>query len=297
MMDENRAPKGYEGVSLIKEEIIARLQKNFPQFTRSQRHIADYLLAHPDRVAFLTASRLGRELSVSESTVVRFAVALGYSGYPEMQKDVQEIIRNKLSTAERMKLSVGDKNILAKIIRTDMQNLQLTLEEISQEEFNRAVSAIHQARRIYVAGLRSAASLAHFLGFYLDLVLKNTTVLKDMETMLEDLITLNEKDLVIGISFHRYTRRVVEFLCGARERGAKVIALTDSVLSPLAQNADITLLARSDINSFIDSFVAPLSIINALIVAVSEKDREGVLNTLSELEDVWKKLGVYYNNV
>lgn len=297
MMDENRAPKGHEGVSLIKEEIIARLQKNFPQFTRSQRHIADYLLAHPDRVAFLTASRLGRELGVSESTVVRFAVALGYSGYPEMQKDVQEIIRNKLSTAERMKLSVGDKNILAKIIRTDMQNLQLTLEEISQEEFNRAVSAIHQARRIYVAGLRSAASLAHFLGFYLDLVLKNTTVLKDMETMLEDLITLNEKDLVIGISFHRYTRRVVEFLGGARERGAKVIVLTDSVLSPLAQNADITLLARSDINSFIDSFVAPLSIINALIVAVSEKDREGVLNTLSELENVWKKLGVYYNNV
>ncbi|MEW6274109.1 MAG: MurR/RpiR family transcriptional regulator [Bacillota bacterium] len=296
-MGESRAPKGHEGVSLIKEEIIARLQKNFPQFTKSQRHIADYLLAHPDRVAFLTASRLGRELGISESTVVRFAVALGYSGYPEMQKDVQEIIRNKLSTAERMKLSVGDKNILAKIIRTDMQNLQLTLEEISQEDFNRAVEAIHRARRIYVAGVRSAAALAHFLSFYLDLVLKNKTIINDIEAMFEDLITISREDLVIGISFHRYTRRVVEFLSCARERGAQIIALTDSVLSPLAQSADITLLARSDINSFIDSFVAPLSVINALLTAVSEKDREGVLHTLSEMESLWKQLGVYYNHV
>ena len=281
---------------MIKEEIIARLQKNFPRFTKSQRNIADYLLAHPDRVAFLTASRLARELGISESTVVRFAVALGYSGYPEMQKDVQEIIRNKLSTAERMKLSVGDKNILTKIIRTDIQNLQLTLEEISQEDFSRAVEAIHQARRIYVAGLRSAAALAHFLGFYLDLVLKNKTVIKDIEVMFEDLITIGTEDLVIGISFHRYTWRVVEFLSCARERGAQVIALTDSVLSPLAQSADITLLTRCDINSFIDSFVAPLSVINALITAVSEKDRESVLNTLSEMEILWKKLGVYYNH-
>lgn len=248
-------------------------------------------------MAFLTASRLGRELGVSESTVVRFAVMLGYSGYPEMQKDVQDIIRNKLNTAERMKLSVGYKNILEKIIRTDMQNLQLTLEEISREDFNRAVEAIRRARKIYVVGLRSAASLAHFLGFYLNLILKNITVIKDMETVFEELVNINNKDLVIGISFHRYTRRTVEFLNLAREKGAQVIAFTDSVISPLAEYAHILLTARSDINSFIDSFVAPLSVINAILVAVSEKDKENVVHNLSELESIWNKMGIYYNHL
>jgi DNA-binding MurR/RpiR family transcriptional regulator len=276
------------------KNIVSRLQENVGQFSKSQKLIGDYLLAHPDRVAFLTAVKLARELGVSESTVVRFAVALGYEGYPEMQRDVQEIIRHKLSAVDRMKMSVRDNNLLETVIHTDMQNLALTLEEISYEGFAAAVSAIAGARNICVVGLRSAAAPAQFLGFYLDLLLRNTRVIRDSETVFEGLTTLDGQDLVIGISFPHYTRRTVEILGYARERGAKIVAITDSVLSPLARYADVTLTARSDINSFIDSFVAPLSIINALIVAVSEKDREGVLHTLAGLDELWSRFKIYY---
>jgi len=275
------------------KNIVTRLQENVGQFSRSQKVIADYLLAHPDRVAFLTAAKLARRLAVSESTVVRFAVALGYEGYPDMQRDVREIVRDKLSAVDRMKMPVGD-NVLDQVIRTDIENLRLTLEEISYDSFDGAVSAIARARNIYVVGLRSAAALAHYLGFYLDLLLKNTRTIKDSETVYEGLATLTEEDLVIGISFPHYTRMTVEILGYARERKAGIVAITDSVLSPLARYADITLTARSDINSFIDSFVAPLSIINAVIVAVSGKDREGALKTLAELDELWQRMKIYY---
>lgn len=273
--------------------IVARLQKNVGQFSKSQKVIGDYLLAHPDRVAFLTAGKLARRLGVSESTVVRFAVALGYEGYQDMQRDVQEIIRHKLSAVDRMKMPVGD-NVLEQVIHTDIENLTLTLEEISYDGFDRAVTAITGARNIFVAGLRSAAALAHYLGFYLDLLRKNTRIIRDSDAVFENMTTLTEHDLVIGISFPHYTRATLEILSYAREHKARIIVITDSVLSPLAQYADVTLTARSDINSFIDSFVAPLSIINAIIVAVSEKDREGVLRTLGELDELWGRLKVYY---
>ncbi|WP_051276640.1 MurR/RpiR family transcriptional regulator [Desulfovirgula thermocuniculi] len=274
-------------------EIIAKLKENLPRFTKSQRLIAEYLLAHPDRVAFLTASRLARELRVSESTVVRFAIALGYDGYADMQKDVQEIIRNRLTTAERMNLSLGNGNILDKVINNDIQNLKITLEEISREDFEKAVSAIYLARRIYVVGLRSAAALAHFFAFYLQMVLKKPVIRCNPDTIFENLISIDEQDLVIGISFHRYTKQTVEFLKLAKEKGAKTMAITDSLLSPLITHADAFLLARTDINSFIDSFVAPLSIINALIVAISERQRDETLHTLAELESIWSKVNVY----
>ncbi len=280
-------------------DLLSRIKANNKKFSLSQRVIAEYLLNHSDKAAFFTAANLGKAAGVSESTVVRFANFLGYDGYPALQRDLQDGIRNKLTTVNRLKKSIKSvnrgENILYEVLCNDMENINDTMNNISLDSFNKFVEKMLKADNIYIVGLRTAASLAYFMGFTLHLILKNvTTITFGVSDLFERLININEKDLLIGITFPRYTLQTVEIMEYAQKKGAKTAAITDSVMSPLAQLADVSLFANSNLNSFIDSFTAPLSVINALVTAVGVKKRRETLEYLSELEEVWKKYNVFY---
>jgi len=280
-------------------DLSSRIKANNKKFSPSQRLIAEYLLNHSDKAAFFTAANLGKAVGVSESTVVRFANFLGYDGYPALQRDLQDGIKNKLTTVNRLKKSIksvnAGENVLYQVLRNDMENINNTMNNISLDSFNKFVEEMLKADNIYIVGLRTAASLAYFMGFTLHLILKNvTTITFGVSDLFEKLININEKDLLIGISFPRYTLQTVEIMEYAQKKGAKTVAITDSVMSPLAQLADVSLFANSNLNSFIDSFTAPLSIINALVTAVGVKKRGETLEYLAELEEVWEKYNVFY---
>lgn len=280
-------------------DLQSRIKNNFKNFSESQILIAEYLLHHSDKAAFFTAANLGKVTGVSESTVVRFANFLGYDGYPALQRDLQDRIKNKLTTVNRLKKSIrrvnGGENILYEVLRNDVKNINKTMNNISLESFDKFVEEMLKANNIYIVGLRTAASLAYFMGFTLHLLLKNvTTITFGVSDLFERLINLNEKDLLIGISFPRYTLQTVEIMEYAKKKGAKTAAITDSVISPLAQLADISIFANSSLNSFIDSFAAPLSLVNALVTAVGVKKRGKTLDSLAELEEIWKKYNVFY---
>ncbi len=280
-------------------DLPSRIKINNKKFSPGQRVIAKYLLNHPDEAAFFTAANLGKATGVSESTVVRFANVLGYDGYPALQRDLQDGIKNKLTTVNRLKKSIKSikrgENILYEVLSNDMENIDDTMNNISLDSFNKFVEEMIKADNIYIVGLRTAASLAYFMGFTLHLILKNvTTITFGVSDLFERLININEKDLLIGITFPRYTLQTVEIMEYAKKKGAKTAAITDSVMSPLAQLADVSLFASSNLNSFIDSFTAPLSIINALVTAVGVKKRGETLEHLAELEKVWKKYNVFY---
>ncbi len=280
-------------------DLQSRIKDNFKDFSEGQILIAEYLLNHSDKAAFFTAANLGKVVGVSESTVVRFANFLGYDGYPALQRDLQNRIKNKLTTVNRLKKSIrsvnGGENILYEVLRNDMENINKTMNDISLESFDKFIEEMLKANSIYIVGLRTAASLAYFMGFTLNLLLKNvTTITFGVSDLFERLININEKDLLIGISFPRYTLRTVEIMEYAKKKGAKTAAITDSVMSPLAQLADISVLANSNLNSFIDSFTAPLSLVNALVTAVGIKKRGKTLDSLAELEEIWKKYNVFY---
>lgn len=280
-------------------DLPSRIKHNFKNFSPSQKLIATYLLNQSDKAAFFTAADLGKAVGVSESTVVRFANFLGYDGYPALQRDLQDGIKNKLTTVNRFKKSInsvnGGENILHEVLRNDMENINNTMNNISLDSYNKFVEEMIKADNIYIVGLRTATSLAYFMGFTLHLILKNvTTITFGVSDLFERLININEKDLLIGISFPRYTLQTVEIMEYAKKKGAKTAAITDSVMSPLAQLADVSLFANSNLNSFIDSFTAPLSVINALVTAVGVKKRGETLEYLAELEEVWKKYNVFY---
>lgn len=280
-------------------DLTSRIKDNFKKFSEGQKLIATYLLKHSDKATFFTAANLGKVVGVSESTVVRFADFLGYEGYPALQKDLQNRIKNKLNTVNRLKKSIKTANsgesILYEVFRNDMENIHNTLNNISPESFDKFVEEMLKANSIYIVGLRTAASLAYFMGFTLHLLLKNvTTITFGVSDLFERLININKKDLLIGISFPRYTLQTVEIMEYAKKKGAKTAAITDSVISPLAQLADISIFANSNLNSFIDSFTAPLSLINALVTAVGIKKRGKTLDSLAELEEIWKKYNVFY---
>ena len=267
-------------------------------FSKGQKRIASYILESYDKAAFMTASRLGKTVNVSESTVVRFAVELGYDGYPAMQKALQEMIRNKLTTIQRIEVSndrIGDQDVLSKVLQSDIEKIRMTIEETNRENFNETVDAIVAAKRIYIIGVRSSAALSGFLTFYFNLIFENVVQISanTVSEMFEQMLRVNREDVVIGISFPRYSSRTVKAMRFARDRGAMVIALTDSEASPLAGIAQHTLLAKSDIASFVDSLVAPLSLINALIVAVGRKKNEDLARTFSTLEKIWDEYDVY----
>ena len=278
----------------------ARIKKAFGELSGAQRALAEFILSNYEQAAFLTAARLGALVGVSESTVVRFAYTLGYQGWPELQGVLQEMVKNRLSTAARLRLSAapvaGEKESVAReILTTDLENLRRTLQELKEEDFDAVVDAVIAARDIYVLGSRSAHSLALFLAFYLQMIGKRVRVVpQGVSSIFEELATVRPEDLVIGISFPRYTRLTVQGFEYARARGARMLALTDSILSPLAPLADITLTAQSNLGSFIESFAAPLSVINALVTAVGRRDKEKTLACLDELEEVAARHSIFY---
>ena len=282
----------------MSRDILAAIQDRMSTFSKGQKLIARYILDNYDKAAFMTAARLGQTVHISESTVVRFAAELGYDGYPAMQKAMQEMIRGKLTTVQRIEVSydrLGSQDVLDKVLRSDIEKLRMTLSELNRQDFEEAVDAIVSARRIYVLGVRSSAALSDFLTFYFKLIFDNVIQVQTSlaSEMFEQMLRVGEGDVVIGISFPRYSTRSVRAMEFARDQGATVVAVTDSEMSPLYDTSNYRLLAKSDMASFADSLVAPLSIINALIVAVGRKKTAEVTATFEKLERIWDEYQVY----
>ncbi|CAM2933025.1 MurR/RpiR family transcriptional regulator [Hathewaya histolytica] len=285
-------------MKVMKDKDLMRIiQVKFPRLSKGQKLIAEYILKHYDKAAFMTAAKLGISVGVSESTVVRFANELGFSGYPKLQKALQEMIKNKLTTVQRIELSndyITQENALKGVLKSDMENIRATLEKINHKTFDTVVDSLFKSKTVYIIGLRSSSAIAEFLGFYLSLILDNVKVVAyGVSDIFEQMLNVSDEDLVIGIGFPRYATRTIEALNFAQSRNAKVVAITDSLLSPLASKADLTLIAQSNMASFVDSLVAPLSIINALIIAVGLREKEKISKTFTDLEDIWQEYGVY----
>ncbi len=283
------------------KDLMRLIQARFSRLSKGQKLIAEYILKNYDKAAFMTAAKLGISVGVSESTVVRFANELGFSGYPKLQKALQELIKNKLTTVQRLELSndyISEGYALKGVLKADIENIRSTLEKINYTTFEDVINKIFEAKRIYIIGLRSSTALAEFLGFYLNIILQNVkTVGYGISDIFEQMINVGEGDLVIGIGFPRYASRTIDALAFAQDRGADVVAITDSLLSPLASKADYSLIAQSNMASFVDSLVAPLSVINALIIAVGMREKQSITDTFNNLESIWKDYNVYsYNN-
>ncbi len=283
-----------------KQDLMRSIQVKFPRLSKGQKLIAEYILKHYDKAAFMTAAKLGSSVGVSESTVVRFANELGFSGYPKLQKSLQELIKNKLTTVQRIELSndfITQENALKGVLKADMENIRATLEKINHKTFDDVVNSLFKAKKIYIIGLRSSSALAEFLAFYLNLILDNVKVVAyGVSDIFEQILNVSDEDVVIGIGFPRYATRTIEALAFAKSRNADVVAITDSLLSPLAARADYTLIAQSNMASFVDSLVAPLSVINALIIAVGLREKEKISKTFSTLESIWEEYEVYSYN-
>lgn len=279
-------------------DLIGIITNMMPKLSKGQKQIARYIVEHYDKAAFMTAAKLGQAVGVSESTVVRFAAELGYEGYPQLQRSLQELIRNRLTTVQRMEMTgeqLGDGDMLDRVLNMDIDKIRRTIEEVSRVEFSAAVDALLSAKTIYILGIRSSSSLASFLAFYFNHVFDNVRLVTSASTsdVFEQLLNLGKDDVFFGMSFPRYSNRTLAAMKFAKEREATTIALTDSSLSPIAELADIHLYARSEMASFVDSLVAPLSLINALIVAVGIKRHDETSRAYAELERIWEKYEVY----
>ena len=279
-------------------DILSVIQSNMGTFSKGQKLIANFILESYDKAAFMTASRLGKTVKVSESTVVRFAAELGYDGYPAMQKALQEMIRSKLTSIQRIEVSnnrIGDHDILSMVMQSDIEKIHMTMEETDREEFCQAVDAIVSARHIYILGVRSASALASFLGFYLNLILDQVHCIQtnNISEIFEQMIHIGPEDVIIGISFPRYSMRTLKAIEFANNRNAKVITLTDSIHSPMNLYSSCNLIAKSDMAAIVDSLVAPLSVINALLVALCMKKQDQVVKRLTDLEQIWDEYQVY----
>jgi DNA-binding MurR/RpiR family transcriptional regulator len=276
------------------------LKKKTARLTQSQRRLLDYILSHVEESIFFNIGDLAEKVSVSEATVVRLAKALGFKGFPEFQRELRNHFRDKLTTTSRLQKTVkkvtNERDVLVKVLQTDIHNIEETLKQIPAMEFKQFVKAIDSARRIIIVGLRSAYSLAIFLGIALEFLQKNVWVIQPgIGDMWDRLLGLRKGDLVIGISFPRYTKQTVEVLRFAKERGGKTLAITDSLVSPLAQYADHVLTAQYKMDSYIESFTAPLSLINAVATALGVLSRRSTMKSLNELEEVWEKQQIYFN--
>jgi DNA-binding MurR/RpiR family transcriptional regulator len=282
----------------VENDLLSVLSKGGNKFSKGQRIIAKYILSNYDKAAFMTAGRLGKIVGVSESTVVRFAAELGYDGYPSMRKALQEMIRNRLTSVQRIEVAksmIDDNDIVRSIIGSDIQNLQATLEILEQDSFNKFVDSIIEAKNIYIVGMRTSTSLSSFLGLYLNLLRSNVSVIHDTAAseVFEQIIRIGEGDLFIAISFPRYSSHTVDAMEFAKKMGAMTAAITDGPASPLNGIADVCLHAKSDMVSFLDSLVAPMSLINAIIIAVGIKNKENLSKTFERLETVWSENKVY----
>lgn len=286
----------------MNSDIFTLLREKSPEFSKGQRRIAQYIQEAYDKAAFMTAHRLGQTVGVSESTVVRFAVDLGYNGYPSMQKAMQEMVRGRLTSVQRIEVAsdrLKDQDVISTVLHSDMEKLRRTEETISREEFASAVNAILNAKRIYILGVRSVAPLANFMGYYLNYMFQNVHVISGMSTgeMFEKIAGVCAEDTVIAFSFPRYSVSTAKGASYCRSTGATVIGITDTNQSPLAQYCDHVLLAKSDMLSLVDSLVAPLSIINALLVALAARKEKELSQTLEKLERIWDEYNVYEKQV
>ena len=279
-------------------DLLKIIQEKQNTFSKGQKQISSFILAHYDKAAYMTAAKLGALVGVSESTVVRFANELGFAGYPELQHSLQEMIRSKLTTIQRIEITndrIGESDLLEKVLNSDIDKIKHTLEEIDRTSFENAVDDLIGAQMIYIIGMRSSSSLASFMYHYLNLVFPHVRLVRTTSgsEIFEQLLRINDKDAIVGISFPRYSKRIINALGYAKKQGAKVISITDSAASPIAANADDLLLAKSDMASFVDSLVAPLSIINALIVAIGRKKQDEIAETFGKLERIWDEYDVY----
>lgn len=278
-------------------DLMRIIQANFHKLSKGQKIIAQYIMSNYDKAAFMTAAKLGERVGVSESTVVRFANTIGYTGYPELQKQLQEMVKTKLTTVQRIEMSSDYANInsiIKNVLKSDIENIRGTMEEIDSTSFEQAVKSIYEAKSVYIIGLRSSTALAEFLGFYLNLIRDNVHVVTyTIGDIFEQLFRISKGDLVIAIGFPRYTSRTIKALEYAKSREASAIAVTDSMLSPLSSCADYTLIAKSNMESFVDSIVAPLSVLNALIVAVGIHEKKNISTSFANLEDIWKKYAIF----
>lgn len=281
--------------------VMEKIKLKYYRLSKSQKMIANYILNHYDKAAFMTASILGETVNVSESTVVRFANALGYSGYPKLQKALQELIKTKLTTVQRLEISnrqITQESIIEDVIKSDIDNIQAIINELDREEFSKIAEVINRARNIYIIGFRTSTILAEFLGFYLNLILDNVRVVRHgVSDIYEQLIHITKEDIIIGISFPRYSSKTTQILKFVKEKDAKIIAITDSDLSPLIELSDYKLIARSNMVSFVDSLVVPLSLMNALIVSIGMGKREYITKKFEDLESIWERYEIYTNKV
>ncbi|MBQ1982504.1 MAG: MurR/RpiR family transcriptional regulator [Clostridia bacterium] len=285
----------------MKRDILHNIEENMDGFSKGQRQIARYLLAHYDKAAYMTAAKLGSEVSVSESTVVRFVMELGYAGYPEFQRALQELIRTKLTSFQRMEVTnhlIGDGDVLEKVLQANVENIRHTLDGVSRSAFHDAVEAIVNAKNVYIIGVRSSAMLANFLSYSLQMIFDNVRLIETTagSELFQQMMSVGEGDVMVAISFPRYSKRVIKAVEFARRAGADVVALTDSPESPIAPAAAQLLIAQSDMASYVDSLVAPLSLINAIVVAVSRAREDDVRKRLETLEHIWDEYDVYDKN-
>lgn len=282
-------------------DLVNRINERYGSLSKGQKLLAAYITDNYDKAVFLTAAKLGEVVGVSESTVVRFAAHLGYKGYPEFQRALEEMVRCKLHSIQRMEDVYGripQSEILETVLQSDAERIKNTLEKIDEQAFDMAVDTILNARHIYVVGIRSCAPLAEFLAFYLNMMFDNVRLLHTSSSseLLEQMVRINKEDVMIGISFPRYSMRTLKAMEFANNRSAKVITLTDSVHSPMNLYSSCNLIAKSDMSSIVDSLVAPLSVINALIMAICMKKQGEVAKTLEVLEQVWEEYQVYGND-
>ena len=281
----------------MSQDILSLIRENMGSFSKGQKRIAAFILESYDKAAFMTASKLGQTANVSESTVVRFAAELGYDGYPSMQKSLQKMIRSRLTSVQRIEMAndqMGD-DVLSSVLRSDTAMIRSTLEELDRTRFNSAVDTVLDAKKIYIMGVRSSTAISRFMAFHFNMIFDNVHEISANTTseIFEQILRVGEGDVVIGVCFPRYSSRTVKAMQYARDRGATVIAITDSEASPVASKAHITLTAKSDMISFVDSLVAPLSLVNALIVAISQRRNQDVAETFRHLEQIWDEYEVY----
>lgn len=279
-------------------DILATIQAGMDGFSKGQKLIARYILEFYDKAAFMTASKLGKTVNVSESTVVRFAVEIGYDGYPSMQRAMQEMIRNKLTSVQRIEVArdrIGNQDIMNMVFQSDIEKIRMTQEEIDRGAFERAVEAILNAKHIYILGVRSSAVIAQFLGFYFNYMFDNVKLVdtSSASEMFEQIVRVGAGDVVLGISFPRYSARTIKAMRFCHDTGATVVALTDTMQSPIAELADHVLIAKSDMVSLVDTLVAPLSLCNALLVSVGSRKEAELSKTFSHLEEIWEEYEVY----
>lgn len=281
----------------MSNDILHKIRDKMEEFSKGQRRIADYILSNYDKAAFITAGKLGKAVNMSESSVVRFAFALGYGGYPAMQKALQEIVHSRLTSIQRIEASdvFFGEDVVTSVLQTDMDKIRVAIEEIDRAAFTTVVDKLVAARHIYILGVRSSSFLAGYLNFYLHLIFENVTLVTSNSAgeILESMLRIGPGDVLVGISFPRYSQSTVKGVQFAYDRGADVVAITDSDVSPLYPLASAVLLARSDMISFVDSLVAPFSLLNAIIVAAGHRKNADIAQTFNRLESIWEEYGVF----